>query len=212
MRHFAVFFFLVVSCLAKTKENRENNKIEIGMEDKQLSDTATFGAGCFWCTEAMFLALEGVKKVVSGYEGGQVDNPNYHQVCTGTTGHAEVIQVVYDPAKITYEELLAAFWQSHNPTQLNHQGNDVGTQYRSVIFYHNEKQKVLAEKYKSELNKSRVWPRPIVTEISPASTFYPAEDYHQNYYNLNTDQPYCSYVIRPKLEKFRKVFKEKLRK
>jgi peptide-methionine (S)-S-oxide reductase len=177
-----------------------------------MADTATFGAGCFWCVEAVFLELDGVLKVISGYEGGEIANPTYKQVCTGTTGHAEVIQVYYDPAKISYEELLAVFWQCHDPTQLNRQGNDVGTQYRSVIFYHNETQKSLAEKYKTELNKSGAWSNPIVTEISAASKFYPAEDCHQNYYNLNKSQPYCAYVIQPKLEKFRKVFKENLRK
>ena len=174
-------------------------------------DTATFGAGCFWCVEAQFQLLDGVVSVESGFSGGHVKNPAYREVCNGTTGHAEVCNIVYDNTKISYDELLAAFWQTHDPTQLNRQGNDVGTQYRSVIFYHNEKQKELAEKYKKELNASGAWDKPVVTEISPAAPFYKAEDYHQNYYNGNGDQPYCQYVIQPKVEKFRKVFKDKLK-
>jgi peptide-methionine (S)-S-oxide reductase len=175
------------------------------------TDTATFGTGCFWCTEAIFQQLEGVLKVSSGYSGGNVPNPSYEAVCTGTTGHAECIQVVYDPQKISYDELLEVFWQTHDPTTLNRQGNDVGTQYRSVIFYHNAAQKEKAEKYKAELNKSGAWDNPVVTEISPFKEFYVAENYHQDYYNQNGSQPYCYYVIRPKLEKFQKVFKSKLK-
>ena len=174
-------------------------------------DTATFGAGCFWCVEAQFQLLDGVISVTSGFSGGTVKNPSYKEVCTGETGHAEVCQIVYDPSKISYDELLAAFWQTHDPTQLNRQGNDQGTQYRSVIFYHNEKQKELAEKYKKELNASGAWDKPVVTEISPAGPFYKAEDYHQNYFNGNGEQPYCQYVIQPKVEKFKKVFKDKLK-
>lgn len=174
-------------------------------------DTATFGAGCFWCVEAQFQLLEGVISVTSGFSGGTVKNPAYREVCNGTTGHAEVTQIVYDNTKISYDELLAAFWQTHDPTQLNRQGNDVGTQYRSVIFYHNEKQKELAEKYKKELNASGAWDKPIVTEISPFTVFYKAEDYHQDYYNLNGEEPYCHFVIQPKVEKFKKVFKDKLK-
>ena len=175
------------------------------------TDTATFGTGCFWCTEALFEQLEGVLKVSSGYSGGHVENPTYAAVCDGTTGHAEVVQIVYDPHKITFDELLEAFWQSHDPTTLNRQGNDVGTQYRSAIFYHNAEQKTKAEKYKSDLNKSGAFDKPIVTEIAPFTKFYVAEDYHQNYYNSNGSQPYCYYVIKPKLEKFQKVFKDKLK-
>ncbi|MFL5763441.1 MAG: peptide-methionine (S)-S-oxide reductase MsrA [Bacteroidia bacterium] len=184
------------------------------MEQNNISsptDTATFGAGCFWCVEAQFQLLDGVLKVESGFEGGTVKNPAYREVCNGTTGHAEVCRITYDPSKISYDELLAAFWQSHDPTQLNRQGNDIGTQYRSVIFYHNEKQKELAEKYKKELNDSGAWGKPVVTEISPAAPFYKAEDYHQNYYNGNGEQPYCQFVIQPKIDKFRKVFKDKLK-
>ena len=174
-------------------------------------ETATFGSGCFWCTEAVFERLNGVHKVVSGYAGGTVENPTYEQVCSGKTGHAEVTQITYDPKVITYDELLEVFWRTHDPTTLNRQGNDVGTQYRSVIFYHNEEQKRLAEKYKEELNKSGAWDKPIVTEIKPFTNFYPAENYHQNYYDNNPAQPYCSFVITPKVEKFEKVFKDKLK-
>jgi len=174
-------------------------------------DTATFGAGCFWCTEAQFQQLKGVVKVESGYSGGHVANPTYKQVCTGTTGHAEVINVYYDPAVITYDELLAAFWVSHDPTQLNRQGNDVGTQYRSAIFYHNDAQRQKAEEYKRKLNDEKAFGHDVVTEITPFSTFYKAEDYHQDYYELNGKEPYCQYVIQPKMEKFRKVFKDKMK-
>jgi peptide-methionine (S)-S-oxide reductase len=182
------------------------------MENNNQLDTATFGAGCFWCVEAQLQQLEGVNSVQSGYSGGQVENPTYKDVCSGSTGHAEVCQVVYDTHKLSYAELLQAFWTSHDPTTLNRQGNDVGTQYRSVIFYHNEKQREQALHYKEELNKSKAYNAPVVTEIAPYSKFYKAEDYHQNYYNQNGDQPYCAYVIQPKLDKFKKVFKGKLKK
>lgn len=172
---------------------------------------ATFGTGCFWCTEAMFEALDGVTAAVSGYEGGTKANPTYKEVCTGTTGHAECVEVTYDPKKVNYERLLEAFFRSHDPTSLNRQGADVGTQYRSVIFYNNEEQKEAAERIKKELNASGAYDKPIVTEISPASTFYVAEDYHQDYYAQNPDQAYCSFVIAPKLDKFKKVFKESLK-
>ncbi|WP_349318786.1 peptide-methionine (S)-S-oxide reductase MsrA [Chitinophaga sp. MM2321] len=175
-------------------------------------EQATFGGGCFWCTEAQFQYLDGVLKVESGYAGGSVPNPTYEQVCEGNTGHAEVIRVTYDTTKISYEELLQAFWVSHDPTQLNRQGNDVGTQYRSVIFYNNEDQHQKAEFYKNKLQESGAYDKPIVTEIAPMTTFYEAEDYHQNYYNQNGKQPYCTFVIKPKLEKFKKAFKDKLKK
>jgi peptide-methionine (S)-S-oxide reductase len=174
-------------------------------------EKATFGTGCFWCTEAMFETLDGVQSAVSGYEGGQTKNPTYKEVCEGTTGHAECVEVTYDPRKVTYTELLEAFFRSHDPTSLNRQGADVGTQYRSVIFYHNAEQKRLAETAKAELNKSGAYGKAIVTEISPATTFYQAEAYHQNYFAQNPDQGYCAYVIAPKLDKFKKVFKEKLK-
>ena len=183
------------------------------LNDNNLkTDTATFGTGCFWCTEAIFQQLEGVIKVTSGYSGGKVDNPTYRQVCSGTTGHAECLNIIYDPSKISFDDLLEVFWQTHDPTTLNRQGNDIGTQYRSVIFYHNQEQKDKAEKYKAALDKSGAWDNPIVTSLEPMSKFYPAEDYHQNYYNDNTGQGYCQFVIRPKLEKFQKVFKSKLKK
>lgn len=192
----------------KNSENTtpmKNQEIEKGMA------LATFGNGCFWCTEAIFQQLKGVTKVVSGYAGGKVKNPSYKEVCTGLTGHAEVIQITYDPAVISYPELLEVFWQTHDPTTLNRQGADVGTQYRSVIFYHTDEQKQLAESYKKKLDESGAFDNPIVTEISQLSEYYPAENYHQNYYNLNGSAPYCSYVIQPKLEKFKKVFKDKLK-
>jgi peptide-methionine (S)-S-oxide reductase len=195
------------SCNAETKSSETN----LTMTTTINYDTATFGAGCFWCVEAQFLMLKGVVSVSSGYSGGKIKNPSYKEVCTGTTGHAEVCQVVYDASVLSYDELLAAFWQTHDPTQLNRQGNDVGTQYRSVIFYHNTHQKELAEKYKKQLNESKAWDKPIITEISPFTVFYKAEDYHQNYYKQNGDAPYCQYVIQPKVEKFKKVFKDKLK-
>ncbi len=174
--------------------------------------TATFGTGCFWCTEAIFQQLEGVVKVTSGYSGGQVDNPTYKQICTGTTGHAECLEIVYNTDVLTFEELLEVFWQVHDPTTLNRQGADTGTQYRSVIFYHNEAQRETAQQFKDELNKSGAFNNPIVTTLEPLTTFYPAEDYHQNYFNDNKNSnPYCSIVIKPKLEKFQKVFKDKLK-
>ena len=185
-------------------------KKDLTMSQNDL-DTATFGTGCFWCTEAIYQQLDGVKKVTSGYSGGHIKNPSYKEVCTGNTGHAEVCQVVFDKSVISYDNLLEVFWKIHNPTTLNRQGNDIGTQYRSVIFYHSQEQKEIAEKYKEELEKEKIWDDPIVTAIEPYSIFYPAENYHQDYYNNNKEQPYCSIVITPKIEKFRKVFKEKLK-
>ena len=175
-------------------------------------ETATFGNGCFWCTEAIFLRLLGVEKVVSGYSGGARANPTYEQVCSGATGHAEVVQITFNPDVVSYETLLAAFWKSHDPTTLNQQGNDYGTQYRSVIFYHNENQKQLAEKFKKELDSSGAFSSPIVTEISPFTIFYPAENYHQDFYANNPNYGYCRAVLVPKLETFKKVFGEFLKK
>ena len=188
------------------------NKKNIVMTAQPVLDTATFGAGCFWCVEAQFELLDGVVSVTSGFSGGTVKNPAYREVCNGTTGHAEVCNIVYDTTKISFDELLAAFWQCHDPTQLNRQGNDVGTQYRSVIFYHNEAQKNKAEFYKNEMNAKNTWGKPVVTEISPFTVFYKAEDYHQSYYDNNGSEGYCQYVIKPKVEKFREVFKDKLKK
>jgi peptide-methionine (S)-S-oxide reductase len=172
---------------------------------------ATFGSGCFWCSEAVFQQIKGVRSVVSGYSGGVLNNPTYEAVCTGQTGHAEVIQITFDPQQVSYPELLEVFWQTHDPTTLNRQGADVGTQYRSVIFYHSPEQKEQAEHYKSELDKEHAFRKPIVTEITEFSEFFPAEDYHQNYYNLHKGQGYCAAVIRPKVSKVKKVFKDKLK-
>ncbi len=178
---------------------------------KSALKRATFGMGCFWCTEAVFQRLKGVSKVESGYMGGSVKNPTYQQVTTGRTGHAEVSQILYDPAQISYAELLEVFWKMHDPTTLNRQGNDVGPQYRSAIFYHDLTQKAEALKYKAALDKAKVYPGIIVTEIVPAQTFYKADSEHQNYFNLNSNQPYCRLVILPKVEKLEKVFKDKLK-
>lgn len=202
--------FALISCAKESKSNTKTNGEMMMMTNAKL-DTATFGAGCFWCVEAVFQRLKGVQSVTSGYSGGSVDNPTYKEVCSGTTGHAEVCQIAFDPQQIGYVDLLQAFFSSHDPTTLNRQGNDEGTQYRSAIFYHNEEQKRLAEKVKKELNDAKAFENPIVTEIAPFKKFYKAEDYHQNYYNENGNQPYCAFVIRPKLEKFKKVFKEKLK-
>jgi peptide-methionine (S)-S-oxide reductase len=169
------------------------------------TELATFGGGCFWCLEALFQMVPGVKAVTSGYAGGTRENPTYHEVCSGTTAHAEVVQIEFDPTRITYEELLAKFWEAHDPTTLNRQGADTGTQYRSIILYHDEAQKLAAEKSKSEAQKELS--RPIVTQIVPLKHFYPAEAYHQDYFRNNPDQGYCQMVIRPKVEKFEKKLK-----
>ena len=200
----------MVSCAQpqKNTSNMSNTPIPAGIK----TETATFGEGCFWCTEAFFQRLEGVLQVKSGYGGGFVKNPTYEQVCDKNTGHAELAQIVFDPNKVTYEELLEVFWKTHDPTTMNQQGNDVGPQYRSVIFYHSKEQKEKAEKYKAALDKSGAWDKPIVTAIEAFKDFYPAENYHQNYYNDNSNQGYCRFVIRPKLKKFEHVFQNKLKK
>lgn len=174
-------------------------------------DTAIFGNGCFWCSEAIFSRLQGVTSVTPGYSGGEVPNPTYELVCTGTSNYAEVIQLTYDSTIISYKELLEVFWKTHDPTTLNRQGADQGTQYRSVIFYRNNNQRELAEHYKKELTEAQIWNKPIVTEISPATNFYPAEKYHRDYYKNNPGNGYCNFVITPKIEKFKKIFKEKLK-
>jgi len=189
--------------------NEEQNAIKMNTIN---TDTATFAAGCFWCVEEQLKQLKGVENVISGYTGGKLKNPTYNEVCSGLTGHTEACNVIFNPEIITYDELLAAFFQTHDPTQLNRQGNDVGTQYRSAIFYHNEEQKKLADYYIQKLNEEEVYTSPIVTEVSPYSVFYEAEEYHQDYYENNSQKPYCQMVIKPKLDKFRKVFKEKLKK
>jgi peptide-methionine (S)-S-oxide reductase len=182
-------------------EQQKEKKVEV----------ATFGNGCFWCTEAVFEELKGVESAVSGYSGGRVPDPTYDQVCTGATGHAEVIQITYDPTVITFPELLEVFWKTHDPTTLNQQGPDHGTQYRSAVFYHSDEQRELAEKYMQRLDESGAFDAPIVTEITKFQKFYPAEDYHQEYFALNGRQPYCRAVVKPKVIKFRKAFKDKLK-
>jgi peptide-methionine (S)-S-oxide reductase len=174
-------------------------------------EIATFGAGCFWCVEAIFQELKGVNKVVSGYSGGRVKNPTYAEVCSGTTGHAEVCQIYFNPEIISYSDLLEVFWRTHDPTTLNRQGADRGTQYRSVILYHNEEQQKLAKKSSKETGQSGIYTNPIVTEIIEFEKFYPAEEYHQDYFSQNPNQPYCSFTIDPKVKKFKKQFKEKIK-
>ena len=181
-----------------------------GVSKQREMDKATFGGGCFWCVEAVFENVKGVKDVVSGYEGGRLRNPNYKQVCTGRTGHAEVCEITYDPSEVTFKELLEIFWKTHDPTTLNQQGADIGTQYRSVVFYHDAEQKEIAELYKKKLDQSGAFPNRIVTEISKATDFYPAEEYHQDYYRNNPNAGYCAAVVRPKVEKFKQAFADKL--
>lgn len=210
---FVFLHALLISAAGCNAANHPNEKTEKMNKENPASntDTATFANGCFWCTEAIFQDLKGVYQVTSGYTGGKLKNPTYKEVCTGLTGHAECLQIIYDPSVISFEELLEVFWKTHDPTTLNRQGNDAGTQYRSAVFYHNENQKLLAEKYKMELDAAGIFENPIVTEITAFEVFYPAENYHQEYYNLNGHAPYCQYVIRPKVEKFKKVFKDKLK-
>lgn len=176
-----------------------------------MTELATFGAGCFWCTEAVFQRLKGVEKVVSGFSGGTIKNPAYREVVTGRTGHAEVTQITFDPAVISYQELLEVFWKTHDPTTLNRQGADVGTHYRSIVLYHNEEQEKLAQEYKIKLDNADIWSNPIVTEVAPYEAFYPADEQHQNFYNQNQSQPYCTFVINPKVNKLKAVFADKLK-
>ncbi len=212
--------FQFISCATGESKNRimnnDNQSLAAFAElsgEKVKTDTATFGAGCFWCVEAVFQQVEGVLKVTSGYCGGHVINPTYEQIGSKTTGHAEVAQLVFDPSKISFDELLEIFWQTHDPTTLNRQGNDAGPQYRSAVFYHNAEQKAKAEQYKTALDKSGAFSNPIVTTIEAYKNYSEAENYHQNYYNLNKNSnPYCYYVIKPKIDKFEKVFKSKMRK
>ena len=207
-----VSFF--ISCAGEVNKKVEDGSISMATSNNadKLLDTATFAAGCFWCVEAQFQQLDGVDTVISGYTGGHTKSPTYKQVCTGNTGHAEAVNIIFHPAIISYDELVEAFFVAHDPTQLNRQGNDVGTQYRSVIFYHNKEQKDKAQFYIKRLNEERAYDKPIVTEVKPYGDFYIAEDYHQNYYNLNRKEGYCQFVIAPKLEKFQKVFKAKMKK
>jgi peptide-methionine (S)-S-oxide reductase len=212
----AIMLFMNLTACAQNDNYEKSNTFKQMNKGGQKSmehktEMATFAAGCFWCVEAQYQQLNGVKKVESGYIGGHVDNPTYKQVCTGETGHAEACNIYYDPAIISFDELLAAFWVAHDPTQLNRQGNDVGTQYRSAIFYHNDEQKKKAEEYKKKLNEEHAYNNDVVTEIVPYTKFYKAEDYHQNYYNNNPNQGYCQFVVKPKMDKFNKVFKDKLK-
>lgn len=203
MKSFTLVFAFLMSTLSTTAQTNSP-----ATKNLQL---ATVGGGCFWCTEAVFLQVKGVQKVESGYMGGKVKNPTYREVCSGLTGHAEVIQITFDPTVVSYEEVLEIFWNTHDPTTLNRQGADEGTQYRSVVFYHNAQQKEVAEAYKKQLAAAGTFKDPIVTEISAAAEFYVAEDYHQNYYALNPNQGYCQYVIRPKVDKFKKQYAAKLK-
>jgi peptide-methionine (S)-S-oxide reductase len=201
-----ISFLVLFSCENYRAETLNNNKM-----NTTTMDTITLGAGCFWCVEAIFESLKGVEEVKSGYSGGAVKNPSYKEVCAGTTGHAEVCQVVYDPNIISLKEILEVFWQTHDPTTLNRQGADTGTQYRSAIFYHSDDQKEIAQEYFNKLDDAGAFINPIVTEITAFTNFYSAEDYHQDYFEQNGDQPYCSAIIRPKMEEFKKVFADKLK-
>ena len=216
MKKFYPAILLLMTIFACTRREQLHTTVPVAEHlqastNQMNNETAILGNGCFWCTEAIFQQLNGVVSVQSGYRGGHVENPTYEEVCEKTTGHAEAIKVVYDPSKISFDELLEVFWQTHDPTTLNRQGNDVGPQYRSVVFYMNEEQKKKAEFYKEKLGKSGAFDSPIVTAIEPYKNFYVAENYHQNYYKLNGSQPYCYFVIRPKMEKFQKVFASKLK-
>ncbi len=201
-----VFVLLMMMALTGFSQKRHL------LEENMKKETATFGAGCFWCTEAMFERLDGVISVSSGYAGGETHNPTYEQVCSGSTGHAEVTQIIFNPDKISYQDLLEVFWKIHDPTTLNRQGADVGTQYRSVIFYHDDNQKDLANRYLEVLSESNIWSSPIVTTIEPVTNFYPAENYHQDYYKRNPGNQYCNLVITPKLDKFEEIFSDRLKK
>ncbi len=210
---FSLFTTLAFGCslTGKTSSSKQEKKTEERETELKMSDTtklekATLAGGCFWCIETIFQDLKGVEKVESGYSGGTTKNPSYQEVCTGTTGHAEVIQITFDPSVISYEQLLTVFFHVHDPTTLNRQGADAGTQYRSAIFYHNDEQKKAAEKVVADITKSALWDDPIVTEVTAFDTFYMAEEYHQNYYKNNPEKSYCSYVIAPKVRKFYNEF------
>jgi peptide-methionine (S)-S-oxide reductase len=206
-----LLILLLPSLAGCANQNPKKNYMAAEPTNPAILDTATLGAGCFWCTEAVYEQLNGVISVTPGYSGGITKDPTYRDVCSGLTGHAEVAQIVFDTSKISFTELLEVFWTAHDPTTLNRQGGDQGTQYRSVIFYHDENQRLIAEKYKQKLNEEHAFDNPVVTEISPLKQFYKAEDYHMNYYDKNGNAPYCQRVIEPKVEKIRKVFKNKLK-
>ncbi|MCX7929192.1 MAG: peptide-methionine (S)-S-oxide reductase MsrA [Chlorobi bacterium] len=199
-----------VGCTSAPEQTSDSPTLHKTMDSDTLQ-LATFGAGCFWCTEAIFSRLDGVVSVTPGYSGGTTPNPTYEQVCTGTTGHAEVCRIAFDPHRISYDKLLEVFWKTHDPTTPNRQGNDVGTQYRSVIFYHDDHQRERAEYYKRILNESGIFGAQIVTEIVPAAAFYQAEEYHHDYFKRNPEKAYCALVIRPKVEKFEQLFRDKVR-
>ncbi|RQP09630.1 MAG: peptide-methionine (S)-S-oxide reductase [Chryseobacterium sp.] len=207
-----LLFLFGLFLLGCNGQPRKPSAIKESEMNKENLEYATLAGGCFWCVESCFLMLEGVESVVSGYSGGHVENPTYEAVCTGSTGHAEVVQLAYDPSVISFDKILEAFWFLHDPTQLNRQGNDIGTQYRSAIFYHNEAQREAAEKYMQQSEASGLWSGKYVTEIVPFEKFYPAEQYHQNYFSQNPNQPYCSAVVAPKVAKFKKHFKDSLKK
>ncbi len=207
-----ILSFAFISLNSCAQEGSRTMKKKVAIETYQPNDTITLGGGCYWCVEAVYEMLDGVTDVRSGYSGGKVENPSYEAVCTGKTGHAEVIQIAFDSTKTSVDEILKVFFTVHDPTTLNRQGADVGTQYRSVIFYHNEDQKRIALEIIKALNEQKVYPSKIVTEVSPLNVFYLAEDYHQNYYERNSEQGYCRMVIQPKIEKFEKVFADRLKK
>lgn len=213
MKNLFLCYLAIITSACEAKENKR--KSVMGMENKvtenQKLEKATFAGGCFWCTEALFLEIKGVEKVVPGYTGGKVVNPTYEEVCEGTTGHAEAIEITYNPDLVSYEDLLEVFFGTHDPTTLNRQGADVGTQYRSEIFYHSEAQKKAAENFINLLNTQNIYGKPVVTKIAPAAKFYVAEEYHKNYYNRNKNQGYCMAVIAPKLDKLKKNYKSKLK-
>jgi methionine-S-sulfoxide reductase len=208
-------FFAFLSCNQAQNNTQKSGKTQAKQQNKMTnknSETATFGGGCYWCIEAVFQRLEGVEKVESGFSGGKVKNPTYREVCSGTTGHAEVIQITFDTTKISFADILKVFFTMHDPTTPNQQGNDIGTQYRSAVFYHNEEQKKITEDVIAALNLAHAYPNPIITEVAKFDVFYKAEDYHQNYYNENSGEGYCRFVIQPKIEKLEKVFKDRLKK
>ena len=207
-----IILFTSISCGQKSENQKISNKMNEEKVNMTGMETITFGAGCFWCVEAVFQQIEGVVKVESGYSNGQTKNPSYKEVCTGNTGHAEVVQVTFDPKKVSFDTIVEIFWKTHDPTTLNRQGGDAGTQYRSGVFYSNEAQKVAAQSWLKKLNDEHVFPNPIVTEITALSNYSKAEDYHQDYYDLNGHNPYCQVVIKPKMDKLQKTFKDKLKK
>jgi len=211
-----IAFIGLIGVALACNSNKQNIVTEMEVDNKDTTTVnanakATFGGGCFWCVETLFAQLKGVDTVISGYAGGSVKNPSYKEICTGRTGHAEVIQISYDSSILSYTDLLEVFFNVHDPTTMNRQGNDVGTQYRSTVMYHDDKQKKLAETYIQQIDSSGVFESKVVTALEKLDTFYAAEDYHQNYYNQNGEAPYCQFVVRPKVEKFEKKYKDKLK-